>query len=111
MEVEALNDIGAAPGDVVQIGLETGKLMGVSFFLYIFPIVWLILGAALGQHFSSTLHMSESAGSALGGFGFFGLAFLIVRWGSSALMKKNEYQPAISRIVHRAAASGRSSQD
>jgi sigma-E factor negative regulatory protein RseC len=111
MEVEVLNSIGAISGDRVQIGFDTGKLMGISFFLYIFPIILLIVGAVLGQKFSSSFHISEAAGSALGGFGFFGLAFLIVRWGSGAFLKKNEYQPKISKIVHKAASADSALRD
>ena len=108
MEVETVNNVGAIPGDRVQISFDTGKLMGISFFLYIFPILLMLIGAVLGQKFSSALGMSASAASALGGFGFFGLAFLIVRWGSTAFTRKNEYQPKISRIISRTAAVDKS---
>lgn len=104
MEVEALNRIGAAAGDRVLISFDTGKLMGISFFLYIFPILLLIVGAVLGQQFAPHLGMNPSVASALGGFALFAVAFLLVRWGSTTFVKKEGYQPSISRIVSRAEA-------
>ncbi len=102
MEVEALNPVGASPGDRVLIRFDTGKLMGISFFLYVFPILFLIVGAVLGQAFSSVLGMNPSVASALGGFAFFGAAVLVVRWGSNAFAGKKGYQPSVSRIISRA---------
>jgi sigma-E factor negative regulatory protein RseC len=102
MEVEALNPIGAAPGDRVLIRFDTGKLMGISFFIYIFPILLLIVGAIVGQKIAPILGMNPSVASALAGFALFGVAFLLVRWGSGSFVKKEGYQPSISRIVSRA---------
>ncbi|MFH0726044.1 MAG: SoxR reducing system RseC family protein [Pseudomonadota bacterium] len=101
MEVEALNDVGAVAGDQVQIRFDSGKLMGISFFLYIFPVLMLIAGSVLGQKMAQLYQLSESTASALGGFGFFGLAFLVIRWGGSALAGKKGYQPRIAKIVTR----------
>lgn len=101
MEVEALNDVGAVAGDQVQIRFDTGKLMGISFFIYIFPVLMLIAGAVLGQKMAPLYQMNESTASALAGFGFFGLAFLVIRLGGSALAGKREYQPRIAKIVSR----------
>jgi sigma-E factor negative regulatory protein RseC len=101
MEVEALNDLGAVAGDQVQIRFDTGKLMGISFFIYIFPVLMLIAGAVLGQRMAPLYQMNESTASALAGFGFFGVAFLVIRLGGSALAGKREYQPRIAKIVSR----------
>jgi sigma-E factor negative regulatory protein RseC len=101
MEVEAINDVGAVAGDQVQVRFDTGKLMGISFFIYVFPVLMMIAGAVLGQKMAPLYQMSESTGSALAGFGFFGLAFLVIRWVSSTLAGKQDYQPRIARIVTR----------
>ena len=98
MEVQTLNDVGAVTGDRVHFSFDTGKLMGISFFLYIFPILVLIAGAILGQHFAPRLDMNESVASALGGFAFFGLAFIVIRWGSSKFAANQEYQPRIIKV-------------
>lgn len=98
MEVEALNDVGAIAGDQVQICFDTGKLMSISF-LYVFPVLMLIAGAVIGQTMASFYQLSESLASALAGFIFFGLAFLVIRWAGSALAGKREYQPRIAKVV------------
>jgi positive regulator of sigma E activity len=61
----------------------------------------LIAGAVLGQKMASLYQLSESMVSALAGFLFFGLAFLVIRWGGSTLAGKREYQPRIEKIVAR----------
>lgn len=99
MEVETLNDAGAAVGDRVQISFDTSKLMGVSFLVYIFPILLLIAGAMLGEKMAPQFGLNESVSSALGGFGFFGLAFVLVRWWSRILARKRNYQPRIQKIL------------
>lgn len=101
MQVEALNDVGAVAGDQVQIRFDSGKLMGISFFIYIFPVLMLIAGAVIGQKMALLYQMKESVVSAVAGFGCFGLAFLVIRLGSSLLAGKREYQPRIAKILTR----------
>ena len=59
MEVEAINVAQAKPGDQVLLTLEDQSLIKLSFLVYMFPILALIAGAALGQSGASPFDQSR----------------------------------------------------
>lgn len=60
------NDLGADVGDTVKIELETGKVLLVSFTVYILPLIFFIVGIAIGN--------------LLCGIAFFVIMFIILRF-------------------------------
>ena len=58
MEVKAINQAGAKVGDRIVLLFETSSLLKATFLLYVFPILLLIIGAAIGQELS-LIHISE----------------------------------------------------
>lgn len=99
MEVEALNTVGARLGDRVVIGFETGPLLKASFLLYIFPILALIVGAAVGQAAAPYLSLNPSATSIVFGFFLVFLSFLYIRIKGNRLAAKEQYHPKVVRIL------------
>jgi sigma-E factor negative regulatory protein RseC len=99
MEVKAINDIGAVIGDRVVIGFETSSLLKASFLIYIFPVLGLIVGAAVGQEMAPMIGLNGAAASPLAGLLFFSLAFLIIRRKGNQLAKQNQYRPKVIRIL------------
>ncbi len=99
MEVEALNTAGARIGDRVVIGFETAPLLKVSFLLYIFPILALIVGAAVGHAAAPYLALDPSATSIVLGFLLVFLSFLIIRKKGNRLAAREEYHPKVIRIL------------
>ncbi len=99
MEVEAVNEAGARIGDQVVIGFETASLLKVSFLLYIFPILGLIAGAAVGEAIAPYFSMNKSLSALLiGGFAFF-LCYLFIRKKGNELAKDRSYRPKVIRIL------------
>jgi sigma-E factor negative regulatory protein RseC len=100
-EVIAVNEAGAAVGDRILLTFESSSLLKVSFLLYVFPILALLVGAMIGQQLGSLIGLSDSVGSAVVGF----LAFLVAIWFIKAkaneLAQRNEYRPKIIRILER----------
>ena len=47
MEVKAINAAGAKVGDRIVMSFETASLLKATFLLYVFPILLLIIGAAI----------------------------------------------------------------
>lgn len=45
--VTARNDVGAKPGDVVQVESETGRVLRLALLLYIMPMILMIVGYML----------------------------------------------------------------
>jgi len=104
MEVEAINTPKAQVGDKVIIGFETASLIKISFLVYVFPILGLIAGAAIGQELAPAWNLSAPAFSVILGFVFFSIAFLCIRQVGKKLAQKDTYQARIVRIRQHAPA-------
>ena len=99
MEVKALNPAGARVGDRIVLSFETGSLLKATFLIYVFPIIFLIAGAALGQALAPFIEFSPSALSVLLGFTFFFTALLFIKTRANKMAKQNAYQPKITKIL------------
>ena len=99
MEVKALNIAGARAGDRIVLSFETASLLKATFFIYVFPIILLIVGAVLGQMLAPLMAFSPTALSLLLGFAFFFTALLIIKTRANKMAKKNAYRPKITKIL------------
>jgi sigma-E factor negative regulatory protein RseC len=99
MEVEAINTAQAKPGDQVLLTLENQSLIKLSFLVYMFPILALIAGAALGQKVGPLLSINQELASFGLGAIAFGLAFLIVRKKDKTLEQTGSTIPRVTRII------------
>jgi sigma-E factor negative regulatory protein RseC len=99
MEVKALNEAGAQVGDRIVLSFANTSLLKATFLVYVFPIILLIVGAALGQTLAPLMALNPSVLSVLLGFSFFFGALLIVKVRASQMAKKNAYQPKIVKIL------------
>jgi len=102
MEVKAINEAGAKVGDRIVLLFETSSLLKATFLLYVFPILLLIIGAAIGQEMAPHIDFNPSGLSALTGFSFFFAAVLIIKTRANKMAQKNEYRPKIVKILARA---------
>jgi sigma-E factor negative regulatory protein RseC len=101
MEVKALNTAGARAGDRIVLSFETSSLLKATFLIYVFPIILLIVGAALGQMLAPLIDLNPSVLSVLLGFAFFFTALMIVKVRANKMAKKNAYQPKVIKILER----------
>ena len=99
MEVKAINSAGAGVGDRIVLGFETASLLKATFLIYVFPIILLIVGAALGQVLAPFIAFSPSTLSVLLGFAFFFFALFIIKARANKMAQKNAYQPKIIKII------------
>jgi sigma-E factor negative regulatory protein RseC len=109
MEVKALNTTGARVGDRVVLSYETASFLKASFLIYVFPIILLIIGAALGQMLAPIVDLNPSVLSVLLGFAFFFSALVIVKVRANKMAKKNAYQPKVVKILNHSFLGNRSS--
>jgi sigma-E factor negative regulatory protein RseC len=100
MEVKAINEAGAKLGDRIVLSFKTSSLLKASFLLYVFPILLLIVGAAIGQEIAPKFDFNPSGFSAIMGFTFFFVALLIIKTTANKLAKKNDYRPKIIKILN-----------
>jgi len=62
MEVKAINEAGAIAGDRIVLLFETSSLLKATFLLYVFPILLLIIGAAIGQEIAQSFRIIRAYG-------------------------------------------------
>ena len=98
MEVEAINTADARVGDRIVLNIKTASLLKATFLLYVFPILAMIAGAVLGQAVAVMRGTDPSGLSALFGFLFFGLAFIVIRITGRRLSTNASYKPEIIKI-------------
>ena len=101
MEVRAINEAGAKVGDRIVLSFQTSSLLKASFLLYVFPILLLMVGAAIGQEMAPRFDFNPSGFAAIMGFAFFFAALLIIKTLADKLAKKNEYRPKVTKILSR----------
>lgn len=100
MEVNAINEAGAKVGDRIVLSFETSSLLKATFLLYVFPILLLVIGAAIGQETAPFFNFNPSGFSAIIGFSFFFAAVLVIKVKANKMAKKNEYRPKIIKVLN-----------
>jgi sigma-E factor negative regulatory protein RseC len=98
-EVKAINTAGARVGDRITLSFETASLLKATFLIYVFPIILLIVGAAIGQVLAPLIELGPSVLSVLLGFAFFFAALFIIKVRANKMAQKNDYQPRITKIL------------
>lgn len=99
MEVKAINIAGAREGDRIVLSFETRSLLKATFLIYVFPIIFLVVGAVIGQMLASIISINPSTLSVLLGFAFFFAALCIMKARANKMAAQNAYQPKIIKIL------------
>jgi len=97
MIVTVKNILNVEKGDHVVIGLETRPMLFLTFLLYVFPIILLLIGALIGNSLAPSFQMDPSFASMILGFLFFGLSFYIIRKKNNSLSENETYKPFLVR--------------
>jgi sigma-E factor negative regulatory protein RseC len=99
MLVEVSNDLQAKVGDLVEISIPEGAVLKLSVFVYLFPIIALMIGAFLGEFIANSLRSRSSFPAILLGMIFFGLAFYVLKIFERKNMSDGAYNPKMTHIV------------
>jgi len=104
-EVEALNPVGAQPGDKVIIGIAESVLVGGSALLYLLPLLSLLVGALLGDSLVPLLAPNTGELPALFG-GLVGMlaGFAVLRWHARRSRAEGLHKAVILRREQASAA-------
>jgi len=91
--MEAFNEIGANPGQRVRIEFIKGSIVAGSFFLYMFPVIMLVVFSGIAQFVTKKEIFSIICG-------FFGLvlSFMII-WLGDKKIKKFKLIPRVKEIL------------
>jgi sigma-E factor negative regulatory protein RseC len=99
MEVLALNQVEAKPGDTVLLTTgSTGVVKGAAL-LYGLPLLGLIGGAIAGSVLNSSIGLEETAASVVFALAGLIVSVLALRAVSARMDTKGELVPVIERIV------------
>ena len=97
--VEVSNDLQAKVGDLVEISIPEGTVLKLSVFVYLFPIIALMIGAFLGGFIANSLQTKSSWPAILLGMIFFGLVFCVLKIFERKKMSGGAYYPRMTHIV------------
>jgi sigma-E factor negative regulatory protein RseC len=99
MIAEALNPIGARPGDTVRIGIPSGTVTKASLIVYMIPAIGLVGGAAAGYAAGRSSGVDFNLTTLVGCLAGLGISVIVVRLLSNTLGKRSSYQPEIISII------------
>lgn len=101
--VKALNNINAAPGEAVVLGLEEDALVRGSLAVYGLPLLSMILMAILGDFLANESGVEQVDGM-ITVFGLLGLllGFYLVSLFSRRISHDDRYQPIVLRYCDQA---------
>ncbi|MCX8103079.1 MAG: SoxR reducing system RseC family protein [Candidatus Bipolaricaulota bacterium] len=107
MEIDALNEIGAAPGDRVMLQLKSNaSVVKASALLYLIPAVMFVLGIVLGGWWGATRWGLSGDAVILvqvaAGFGLMMLSFAFAALYAK-LRERAEFTPIATKILFKAA--------
>jgi len=98
VEIEVANPVHAEAGDTVMVAFKTSQLVKLSFMLYIFPIIAMVIGAVFGDAIAANLNRDPSIFAAVFGILFFGIAMATIKLKDKQAKKTGQYQPEIVQI-------------
>lgn len=97
------NHIGAEVGDIVRVESKTSNVVGSALFVYLLPVIMMVLGMVYGSRFAQTLYPGVSSDVAGLFFGFISLVvfYFLLKSVDRWLSAKNSKKPAITKILNR----------
>jgi sigma-E factor negative regulatory protein RseC len=105
MLVEVSNDLQAKIGDLVEISIPEGTVLKLSVFVYLFPVIALMIGAFLGEFIAYFLQSRSSWPSIFLAMFFLGLAFFVLKIFERKKMSGGAYNPKMTHIVANVSSS------
>lgn len=101
LNIVAMNEIGAKPGDFVEVNMETQNVMGAAFIIYVIPLLALVLGIGVGSYVLNTIGVQENVEVYAAGIGFLltVIAYLMIKRFEGTFNKDKKYVPVVTRIL------------
>ena len=97
--VEAVNPVGAQPGQRVSFTLREENVLTGAFVVFILPLLFGALGAVIGHFIAPMLDANGSLPYVLGALIFFLLALGLVKKFDKRAAQKQESKPVIVAVI------------
>lgn len=98
MQIEAYNSLGAKVGDMVEVEVPPGKVLGYSFIVFIIPIIMMIAGYFAGVAITKNPSGSGEGAGIIGSISGFALSLLLIKIFDSQL-GRDEQSASVVNIV------------
>jgi sigma-E factor negative regulatory protein RseC len=82
--------------------MDTLPFLKGTFLVYMFPILLLVGGAALGEWIALASNLESPLPSVLLAFGGLAAGLLFMKRVANRLAQRDEYRPRIARVIGRA---------
>jgi len=101
MEIDALNNVNAQPGQTVKVSLGAYTYLKSSMIAYAMPLVFFITGAILGKNAGEKYftNLNSDLVAAIAGFVALAISILFIKMFSSRAESKKEFRPYIEEII------------
>lgn len=97
--VEAVNTLGARPGQRVAFVMQEKHVLTGAFVIFILPLLAAGAGALAGWEMAFPLAADRSCGAAAGGLCFFLLSLAFVKHFDCRAARRQEAKPVITEIL------------
>jgi sigma-E factor negative regulatory protein RseC len=86
--IKARNDIDAEVGDSVEVEISPKQVIGLSFLMFIFPVVAMIVGYFIGTRAGENLGLKDESSGILGALVLLIISFIFIKiynifWGDT----------------------------
>ncbi|MFC1863660.1 SoxR reducing system RseC family protein, partial [Thermodesulfobacteriota bacterium] len=99
MMVDLENDLQAKVGDQVELSVPEGAIVKISMFVYLFPIIALMIGAFIGAALGEIFRVNQSISAALTGGIAMGVVFFVLKRFEKTEKFKVKYQTRMTRVI------------
>jgi sigma-E factor negative regulatory protein RseC len=101
LNIVAMNEVGAQPGDFVEVNMETQNVMGAAFIIYVIPLLALLLGVGLGSYVLNFIGIQANIEIYAAGIGFIltVITYLSIKRFEGAFNQDTKYVPVVTRIL------------
>lgn len=99
MMVQLENDLQAKVGDQVELSVPEGSIVKISMFVYLFPIIALLIGAFIGAAVGEIFRFNQSISAALTGGIAMGIVFFALKGFEKTEKFKLKYQTRMTRVI------------
>jgi sigma-E factor negative regulatory protein RseC len=99
VEIVALNEPGAKPGDNVEIEINPKQVVKYSTIVFLLPVVSLIIGYFLGSSYLSLIGLSLEAAGIIGSLGLLIVTSIGIIGYDRFIAKSQQTDAQINRIL------------
>ena len=98
-ELVALNEVGAKPGDNVEVEINPRQVIKHSTIVFLLPVLSLIIGYFLGNSYLTLIGLSLEAAGIIGSLGLMILTFFAIIGYDRIISRSQQVNARINRLL------------